>query len=111
MKKYSIIFILLLAVVAGKAQTNLEMADEAFAAKEYTTALDYYQKVLKKPSKKDDLATIKFKVAESYRYNGKLEEAITWYNQAKADGYSNPNYLYHQGSIYLKQGKYDLAVQ
>ena len=52
MKKYSIIFILLLAIVAGKAQTNLEMADEAFTAKEYTAALDYYQKVLKKPSKK-----------------------------------------------------------
>lgn len=93
------------------AQTNLEMADEAFAAKEYTTALDYYQKVLKKPSKKDDLGTIKFKVAESYRYNGKLDEAIKWYDQAKGSGYTNPVYLFHQGSIYLQQGKYDEAKQ
>ncbi len=103
--------LLLVVLKISSAQTNLEMANEAFAAKEYTTALSYYQKVLKKPSKKDDLADIKFKVAESYRYTGKLDDAITWYNQAKASGYSNPNYLFQQGTIYLQQGKYDLAQQ
>lgn len=111
MKKYSLVLILIITVVLANAQTNLEMADEAFAAKEYTTALDYYQKVLKKPSKKDDLATIKFKVAESYRYTGKLDEAINWYDQAKGSGYSNPNYLFHQGSIYLQQAKYSQAIE
>jgi len=109
MKKYSII--LLLSIVFGitSAQTNLEMANEAFAAKEYTTALDLFNKVLKKPMKGTDLADLKFKVAECYRYNGKYDDAITWYNQAKAEGYSSPNYLFHQGNIYLKQGKYDDA--
>jgi peptidoglycan-associated lipoprotein len=69
----------------------------------------YFEKVLKKPEKKTDLADIKFKVAECYRYNGKPDEAIDWYNQAKAEGYANPNYLFHQANIYLKQGKYEQA--
>ncbi len=109
MKNILTTLVLLFALVICKAQTNLEMANEAFAAKEYTTALDLFQKVLKKPEKKTDLADVKFKVAECYRYNGKQEDAITWYNQAKADGYANPVYLFHEGNIYLKQGKYEDA--
>src|ERR1043165_411908 len=93
------------------AQTYLEMADEAYANKEYTTALGLYDKALKKPSKSDDLATINFKVAESYRNTGKYDLAIQYYGQAKAAGYTNPNYLFKQGSIYLKQGKYDQAQE
>lgn len=102
---------LLLAIIACSAQTNLELANDAFNAMQYTTALDLFQKVLKKPEKKTDLSDVKFKVAECYRYNGKLNEALEWYGQAKAEGYANPNYLFHQGNIYLKQGKYDLAQQ
>lgn len=111
MKKYSIIIVLLFVLKISSAQTYLEMANDAFAAREYTTALELYQKVLKKPSKKDDLGEIRFKVAESYRYNGKLDEAVEWYDKAKGAGYSNPNYLFHQGSIFLKQAKYQQAKE
>jgi tetratricopeptide (TPR) repeat protein len=111
MKKYSTVILLLLACFISSAQTNLELANDAFTAMQYTTALDLFQKVLKKPEKKTDLADVKFKVAECYRYNGKLDEAVDWYDQAKAEGYANPNYLFHQGNIYLKQSKYDLAQQ
>lgn len=93
------------------AQTYLEQANEAFNNREYTQALSLYQKILAKPEKKTDLAQVKFNVAECYRYTGKYEDAITWYNQAKADGYANANYLYHQANIYIKQGKYELAQQ
>jgi peptidoglycan-associated lipoprotein len=109
MKKYLTIFTLCVAVGICSAQTNLELANEAFNAKEYAAALPLFEKVLKKPEKKTDLADIKFKVAECYRYNGKPDEAIDWYNQAKAEGYANPNYLFHQANIYLKQGKYEQA--
>ncbi len=111
MKKYLTIFTLFAAISTSCAQTNLELANEAFAAKEYAAALPLLQKVLKKPEKKTDLADIKFKVAECYRYSGKPEEAVDWYNQAKAEGYANPNYLFHQGNIYLKQGRYEMAQQ
>lgn len=109
MKKYLTIFTLCVAIGICSAQTNLELANEAFNAKEYTAALPLFEKVLKKPEKKTDLADIKFKMAECYRYNGKPDEAIDWYNQAKAEGYANPNYLFHQANIYLKQGKYEQA--
>lgn len=109
MKKLITAFAFFLTVGVCNAQTNLEMANDFFAAKEYANALEYFQKALKKPAKGTDLADVKFKVAECYRYNGKYEDAIIWYNQAKADGYNSPNYLFHQASIYLKQGKYDDA--
>src|ERR1043165_2286371 len=111
MKNISSTIVLLFAMLACNAQTYLEMADEAYANKEYTTALGLYDKALKKPSKSDDLATINFKVAESYRNTGKYDLAIQYYGQAKAAGYTNPNYLFKQGSIYLKQGKYDQAQE
>lgn len=91
------------------AQTNLELAMESFNAKEYTAALPLFEKVLKRPDKKTDVADIKFKVAECYRYTGRPDEALNWYEQAKAEGYPNPNYLFHEGNIYLKQGKYPQA--
>lgn len=97
--------------VAIYAQSYLEQATEAFNNREYTQALALYQKVLAKPDKKTDMAQVKFNVAECYRYTGKYEDAITWYNQAKADGYANANYLYHQTNIYIKQGKYEQAQQ
>lgn len=109
MKKHLTIIMLFAAMGICSAQTNLELAYEAFGAKEYAEALPLFEKALKKPEKKTDLADIKFKVAECYRYNGKPDEAIDWYNQAKAEGYANPNYLFHQANIYLKQGKYEQA--
>ena len=109
MKKYSLILLLVVAAKLTWAQTNLEMANDAYAAKEYTTALSYFQKVLKKPEKKTDLGEVNFKVAECYRYNGKPEDAVTYYNQAKSAGYPSTVYLFHEGNIYLKQGKYDEA--
>ncbi len=101
--------IFLAMTTAISAQTNLELAMESYNAKEYTTALPLFEKVLKRPDKKTDVADIKFKVAECYRYTGKPDEAINWYEQAKAEGYTNPNYLFHEGNIYLKQGKYEQA--
>lgn len=109
-KQLLLLGILSLLVTTGAvAQTNLEMATDAYNAKEYTTALEYYQKVLKKPYKGIDVADVKFKVAESLRYTGKYDEAIAAYDEAKSAGYANPNYLFHQGTIYLKQGNYESA--
>lgn len=102
---------LLFGIVVCSAQTNLELANEAFGSMQYTTALDLFQKVLRKPEKMIDLADVKFKVAECYRYNGKADDAVEWYDKAKAEGFANPIYLFHQGNIFLKQGKYDLAQQ
>lgn len=106
MKKIYTVLVLIIAVFVCHAQTTLEMADASFNNKDYTTALDLYQKVLKKGGKIKNAADIKFNVAESYRYTGKPTEALDWYEQAKAEGYSNPNYLFHEAGIMIKQGRY-----
>ncbi|MCS6933804.1 MAG: OmpA family protein [Chitinophagales bacterium] len=100
-----------LTMFCVQAQTNLELANEAFQNRDYVGALTYYRKVLEKPDKKTDLSLVKYNVAECYRYTGRYEDAITWYNQAKAEGYNQPNYLYHQANLYIKQGKYEQALQ
>lgn len=91
------------------AQTNLEMAMESYNAKEYTIALELFQKVLKKPTKGTDIADITFKIAECYRYTGKYDDALTLYKKAREAGYTNPNSYYLEASVYFKQGKFDLA--
>ncbi len=111
MKKITIAMMICLTGLYAVAQTNLELANEAFTNRDYITALDLLQKVLKKPDKKTDVAELKFKVAESYRYTGQYDKALEWYEQAKAEGYSNANYLFHEGTIYLKQGNYEKAKQ
>jgi peptidoglycan-associated lipoprotein len=99
-----------LAIVFASAQTNLEVANAAFANKEYSTAIELYQKVLEKPKGTKGIAEIKFNVAESYRHTGKLDKALVWYDNAKNAGYPGANYLFHQGNIYLRQGNYDSAA-
>jgi outer membrane protein OmpA-like peptidoglycan-associated protein len=91
------------------AQTNLELATEAFNAKEYTVALTYYQKVLAKPAKNVDLGDVNFKAAECLRYTGKYDEAIAAYQKARAAGYAGTNALYHEGALYFKKGDYTQA--
>lgn len=112
MKKNNILLlILVLAAAVCHAQTNLELADASYNNKDYAEAIGLYQKVLKKPSKQTPVADIKYKIAEGYRYTGKYTEAIDYYEQAKADGYANPNYLYQEGMIYLKQANYGKAEE
>lgn len=109
--KNILIVILLLTATLTKAQTNLELADAAYNNKDYAEAIGLYKKVLVKPAKQTPVADIKYKVAESYRYTGKYTEAIDYYEQAKADGYTNPNYLYQEGMIYMKQANYAKAQE
>lgn len=109
--KNILVIIMLLTATLSKAQTNLELADAAYNNKDYTEAVGLYKKILIKPGKQIPVAEIKYKVAESYRYTGKYTEAIDYYEQAKADGYANPNYLYHEGVIYMKQANYAKAQE
>jgi len=88
------------------AQTDMEIADAAFENKEYATALSMYQKLFEKSKSTKNTGDLKFKIAESLRYTGKGLEAVKWYDKAKAGGYKNPNYLYHQANIYLRLGDY-----
>jgi peptidoglycan-associated lipoprotein len=104
MKKIFISVVLLFAIVAAYAQTRLELADEAYDNKQFTVALEGYQKVLL--GKVKDRKEITYKVAECYRYTGQYEKAIEWYNRAKSEGYDQPNIIFQNAKILMQQGKY-----
>ncbi len=110
--QYSILFLALFFFLFSgnvNAQTDLEIADAAYENREYATVLPMYLKFIAKSKSNKGLAEMTFKVAECYRYTGKLKEAISWYDKAKARGYDKPNYLYQQGRIYMRLGEYENA--
>jgi peptidoglycan-associated lipoprotein len=100
-------FIVLWTMVYGlwttNAQTRLEMADEAFQNRLYTTALEHYLKVMEKGKTKPEVI---FNMAECYRFTGKHDKALEYYGRAVSSGYEEPNAIYHQGNILIQQGKY-----
>jgi outer membrane protein OmpA-like peptidoglycan-associated protein len=91
----------------GFAQTRLEIADEAFDSRQYSVALQEYKKVLS--GKVKNRSTITYKVAECYRYLGKYEEALQWYERADNEGFNEPQLTYHQAAILMKTGNYQEA--
>lgn len=109
-KKYRgtliMVCVLLFASLFAGAQTDLEIANDAFENREYVTALNMYQKLLDKKKAPKNAAELRFKVAECYRYTGHGQKAIEWYDKAKTSGYESPNYLYHQANIYVGLGDY-----
>ncbi|HRN95332.1 MAG TPA: OmpA family protein [Chitinophagales bacterium] len=105
-----VIFVLLFSFSLNvHAQTDMEIANAAFENKEYATALNLYQKLYEKTRSAKAKVDLNFKMAECYRYTGHGLEAMKWYDKAKAGGYENPNYLYHQANIYLQLGDYENA--
>ena len=79
MKKYILLFLLALTTTFVNAQSNLEKADTAFRYKEYSKAIEYYNKVLKKDQGNTDAARIYFQIGECYRYENKYKESEKWY--------------------------------
>jgi len=102
-------FSLFLLSFSAQAQTDEEIADAAFENREYATVLPMYLKFIARSKSNKGLADMTFKVAECYRHTGKLKDALSWYDKAKARGWANPNYLFHQGNIHLRLGEYENA--
>ncbi len=104
MRKIFVLVVLLFSATFIFAQTRLELANEAFDNRQYTVALEGFQKVLQ--GKVKDRNEITFKIAECYRYTGQYDNALEWYNRAKSEGYEQPNLLFQTAKIYMQQGKY-----
>ncbi|MBS1646869.1 MAG: PD40 domain-containing protein [Bacteroidetes bacterium] len=97
--------------VGGFAQKNpLKEADNAFANKEYFTAVDWYKKAYTKEKKKEKKAKILFQTAESYYRINDLNEAVTFYLKAIAANYPDPISHFRIGQAKKAQKLYNEAI-
>ena len=99
---------LLLSSVAVKAQTELELGDEAFQYGYYKTAIDHYNKVYQN----DKSPKMAYKIAEAYRLSNGYGDAIRYYsivaNSDQARLY--PHCEYFLASMYRNNGNADSAL-
>jgi peptidoglycan-associated lipoprotein len=101
----------LLFTTAAFAQSRLaEEADQAFSKGFYFNAIELYKKAYTVEKKASTKAELIFKVAESYRALGDVQQAQVWYEKANKAQYDDPiSYLY-VAEMLKQQGKYPDAI-
>jgi peptidoglycan-associated lipoprotein len=106
------IFFLSLLIMFGmstatQAQSLLTKADTAFFKyKEYNTALEQYQKFLKKTPNSSEAKRVHYQIAECYRNENKFRDAEKWYEIAMEEGYDEPLLLANYGEMMILSGNY-----
>jgi peptidoglycan-associated lipoprotein len=101
----------LLFITSAMAQSKLaEEANDAFAKGFYFNAIELYKKAYTVEKKASTKAELIFKVAESYRALGDMEQAEQWYERANKAQYSDPITYFYIGESLKQQGKYPEAI-
>ena len=107
MKLKGLIFLLLVAVgssVFAQKRSLTELADEAFEAKQYVTAIDLYKKAYTKvKANRQEKNRIMFRQAECYRLMDDKKQAIKTYQRlVKAKYYTEqPKIFLYMADIVL----------
>src|SRR2546425_739669 len=97
---FSFSFVLLIA--SGiHAQSLLQKADTAFNHKECFTAIELYQKALKKEVEKGAENQVYHKIATCYSTINNYKEAKTWIEKAIENGYTEPSAYLLYGDVLL----------
>lgn len=93
------------------AQSKLaEEADDAFSKGFFFNAIELYKKAYTVEKKASTKAELVFKVAESYRALGDMEQAQQWYERANKAQYPDPITYFYIGESLKQQGKYAEAI-
>jgi len=86
--------------------SNIKKADAFYESMEYSKAIEFYKKELKK-SKKDSDATAK--IADCYRRTSNYSKAAYWYEKAIKLDENNAALKYHYGEALMSNKEYDKA--
>ena len=102
---------MLLSTTCVMAQGKLtEEADAAFTKGFYFNAIELYKKAYTLEKKASAKAEIIFRVAESYRALGDVQQAEQWYERANKAQYPDPITYFRIGESLKQQGKYADAI-
>lgn len=101
----------LLATTTYAQKDFTNEADRIYKTENYNAALDAYKKAYPKEKKKAEKARILFRIGECYRYMQNHLQAEVWYGKAEAAEYPDPILFARMGEVFMKQGKYDEAME
>lgn len=91
------------------AQTGMQKADTAFVHGEFSTAIERYQKLLKKNKDSQSLKEIYYKLGASLYSINKYREAKDWTEKAIEEGYSDAKVFLQYGEILMLLSDYKAA--
>lgn len=109
MKKQILILLLILNGVFSFAQTTFQLANKAYSYKEYNKAINLYKKALKIESSNENIQSIHFNMAESFRNINLYQDALTSYKNAMQSGLKNTETLRGYQQCLLLTGNYSEA--
>lgn len=91
------------------AQTDMQKADTAFVHGEFSTAIELYQKLLKKNKDSQSIKEIYYKLGTSLYSINKYREAKDWTEKAIEEGYSDAKAFLQYGEILVLLSDYKAA--
>ncbi|MEO8589989.1 MAG: OmpA family protein [Flavobacteriales bacterium] len=106
----SILVCFLFSTVAMAQGRLADEADDAFTKGFYFNAIELYKKAYTVEKKASVKAELIYKVAESYRALGDVQQAEVWYEKANKAQLADPTGYYWIGEMLKQQGKYADAI-
>ena len=107
MKKYILLFFLLIGVLSAHAQkSQTRKGDIHFKAMAYPKAIPFYLKAVKKDSTYQDAV---FKLADCYRLTNNRAMAEEWYAKAVKMSAVLPIHKFYYGQALMNNGKFAQA--
>lgn len=100
---------LLLVMVANPMQaqnSNIKKADAFYESMEYSKAIEFYKKALKKSKKNSDATA---NIADCYRRTSNYSKAAYWYEKAIKLDEDNAALKYYYGEALMSNKEYDKA--
>lgn len=114
LKTHFLIIVLAILALVGinscSSTQKIKSGDVAFAQKSYSLAANLYQTEYGKEADPQKKAKKAFRIAESFRFNGQLDKAEKWYEEAVKLGYNEPIATFNYGLALKANGKYLQAV-
>ena len=101
-----VLFLFMGTPTFAQNRANLKTANEFYDAFEYSKAIEFYKKVLKK-SKKNKEAVLN--IADSYRKINNYSKAAIWYEKAVGLEANNHLLKYYYAQALMSTGDYDHA--
>lgn len=90
---------------------RLERADKAFELKQYSEAIDLYQRAYRRVRRRDrvEAARVIYQIALCHKYTNNHRAAEAWFNRAVRSNYPDPNARLYLADAMMNNAKYEEA--
>ena len=106
----TLLILLTVPVVGQRIEHRIAAGDEFFNQRQYTEAIDVYERILRREQNPAIRSEVSFKIGESYRYLINYSEAKRWYSMALEQGFADPNIFMRLSEMSLGLEQFDEAI-